>query len=177
MRKHRIIGVAIFFVGLLFAFHPAGADKKVRNPTLEQAPDGSRTLLLPDDLTDFLTAEFPAHRFPKASDFAPEMLQYFFSRLIGVHPAVAYGDFNGDKKREYALLIITGDTKWGPLCELVILNGARGGYAVFRLKEIYDFKQDYVSFVEGKLYKGRYKKGGLHVNWDKKKNTYLTCQS
>ena len=71
----------------------------------------------------------------------------------------------------------TGDTKWGPLCELVMFNGAKKGYETFRLGEVYNFKDDYVSFSDGKLYKGRFKKGGWYINWDKKKNTYIVTKS
>lgn len=153
------------------------ADKKVKNPVFMDNPDGTRTLLLPDDLETFLTAEFPAHRFPKDEEFSSEMLQYFFSNLIGVHPAVAWGDFNNDKKKDYLLLIITGDTKWGPMCELVALNGEKSGFTTYRLGEIYNFKDDYVSFKEGKLYKGRYRKNGWYINWDSKKKTYSVIKS
>jgi hypothetical protein len=157
---------------LLGAIAIAG-EKNPKNPIMEDAPDGSgRMLVLPQDVKEFLLKEFPTYRIPKDADYDPAMLQYFNSRLIGVHPSVAWGDFNGDKKKDYAFLIITGDTKWGPLVELVVLNGRSGGYDSYRLGEVYNFKEDYVSFVDNKLYKGRYKKDGWYINWDKKKNSY-----
>jgi hypothetical protein len=161
----------------VLALPPLLAAKKGKNPTVEESPDGKRTVVLPDDIDLFLSVEFPKYRLPDESEFDPEMLQYYNSRLIGVYPAVAYGDFNGDKKRDYALLVITGDTKWGPLCELVVANGTKGGYEAFRLGEVYEFKNDYVSFVDNKLIKGRYKKNGWYINWDPKKNTYNVLKS
>lgn len=164
----------LFMFGIGASFY-AGRSK---NPVVEDAPDGSgRMLTLPDDVKEFLLKEFPTYRIPKDAEYNPQMLTYYNSRLVGVHPAVAWGDFNGDKKRDYTLLIITGDTKWGPLCELVVLTGSRSGYDVSRLGEVYNFKDDYVSFSDGKLYKGRFKKGGWYINWDKKTNTYLVLKS
>ena len=52
-----------------------------------------------------------------------------------------------------------------------------GSPMTYRLGEVYNFKDDYVSFVENKLYKGRYKKGGWYINWDKKKNAYNVLKS
>ncbi len=164
---------------MTLALSAIAADRNPKNPITEDAPDGSgRMLVLPQDVRDFLLKEFPTYRVPKDSEYNPEMLQYYNSRLIGVHPCVAWGDFNGDKKRDYAFLIITGDTKWGPLMELVVLNG-RGGsnFDSYRLGEVYNFKDDYVSFVDNKLYKGRYKKGGWYINWDKKTNNYSVLKS
>jgi hypothetical protein len=150
------------------------SDKNPKNPIMEDAPDGSgRQLVLPADVRNALEKEFPTYRIPKDAEYNPDMLQYYNGRLIGVHPSVAWGDFNGDKKRDYAFLIITGDTKWGPLCDLVIMNGDRGHeFEMFRLGEVYDFKDDYVSFVDGKLTKGRYKKNAWYITWDKKSSNY-----
>ena len=155
------------------------ADNSPKNPIVEDAPDGSgRQLLLPEDIKAALQTEFPIYRVPKDTDYSAEMLSYYNYRLIGVHPAVAWGDFNGDKKRDYAFIIITGDTKWGPLCELVVMNGKGGrNYEAFRLGEIYNFKEEYVSFYEGKLTKGRFKKGAWYINWDKKSNSYQVLKS
>jgi hypothetical protein len=153
-------------------------DKGPKNPTMEDAPDGSGPqLMLPNDIKDALAAEFPSYRIPKNSDYNPEMLSYYNYRLVGVHPAVAWGDFNGDKKRDYAFIIITGDTKWGPLCDLVVFNGSGHKFEAFRLGEIYNFKDEYVSFVDGKLTKGRFKKGAWYINWDKKANNYQVLKS
>ncbi len=154
------------------------SEKNPKNPIVEDAPDGSgRQLLLPSDVKEALAAEFPTYRIPKDADYNPEMLSYYNYRLVGVHPAVAWGDFNGDKKRDYAFIVITGDSHWGPLCELVVLNGKGHNYEVFRLGEIYNFKEEYVSFVDGKLTKGRFKKGAWYINWDKKNNTYQVLKS
>lgn len=173
----RLGGVTLFLLFLIPTFIIAGP-KNVKNPVVEDAPDGSgRMLVLPQDAREFLLREFPAYRIPKDGEYNPAMLQYFNSRLVGVHPAVAWGDFNGDKKRDYAFLVITGDTKWGPLVELVVLNGRGGGFESHRLGEVYNFKDDYVSFSDNKLYKGRYKKGGWYINWDKKKNVYNVLKS
>ena len=156
----------------------SAAEKKPKNPVVEDAPDGSgRMLHLPLDVRDFMLQEFPTFRIPKDSEYSPEMLQYFNSRLVGVHPAVAWGDFNGDKKKDYAFLVITADTKWGPLVELIVLNGRGNSYDSFRLGEVYDFKDHYISFNDNKLYKGRFKKGGWFINWDKKTNTYTVLKS
>lgn len=154
------------------------ADKSVKTPVVEDAPDGSgRQLLLPDDVKKALLNEFPSYRIPKDSDYSTEMLSYYNYRLVGVHPAVAYGDFNGDKKRDYAFIVITGDTKWGPLCELVVLNGKGRDYEAFRLGEVYNFKEEYVCFYDNKLTKGRFKKGAWYINWDKKNNQYQVLKS
>jgi len=150
-----------------------------KNPEVEETKEGDKILVLPSEVEKFLSQEFPGYRIPKTSDFNPAMLEYFYSRLIGVHPAVAYGDFNGDKKRDYALILITGDTKWGPLVELIVLNGTRrsGEFDVFHLGELYAFKDDYLSFNDGKLYKGRLQKGGWYISWDPKKQTYNVVKS
>ncbi len=172
--KRKILTVFLLSICLT----AAAVDKNPKNPIVEEAPDGSgRMLLLPNDVKEFLQKEFPTYRIPKDAEYNPEMLRYYNSRLIGVHPAVAWGDFNGDKKRDYAFIIITGDTKWGPLCELIVLDGKSGGFDAMRLGEIYNFKDDYVSFVDNKLYKGRYKKDGWYINWDKKSGTYAVLKS
>ena len=172
--KKRLLPVFVLTLAAL----ATAAEKNVKNPIMQDAPDGSgRMLVLPNDVRDFLRQEFPLFRIPKDSEYNPEMLQYYNWRLIGVHPSVAYGDFNGDKKKDYLFLIITGDTKWGPLCELIALNGRGGGFDAYRLGEVYNFKDDYVSFVENKLYKGRYKKGGWYITWDKKTNNYSVLKS
>jgi hypothetical protein len=60
----------------------------------------------------------------------------------------------------------------------VALNGAKsGGFTAYRLSEIYNFKDDYVSFKDGKLYKGHYKRNGWYINWDPKANTYNVVKS
>jgi hypothetical protein len=116
---------------------------------------------------------------PAEKDFDPAMLSYYNSRLIGIHPAIAWGDFNGDKRPDYALLIITSQSNWGPVVELVVLNGISGRdkFRPFRLGEIYNIKEDYLSFSEGKLMKGRHKKGAWFISWDKKNNTYVVNKS
>jgi hypothetical protein len=152
------------------------AEKRVKVPTMEDVGDGSRRLLLPEDITTFLSQEFPNSRVPGENDLSPEMRQFYYSNLIGIFPAVAYGDFNGDKKRDYLFLLITGDTKWGPQCELVACNGEKKGFEAFRLGEVYNFKDDYVSFKDNKLTKGRYKKGAWHINWDPKKKQYVVLK-
>ena len=165
---------------LLFLAGAPSARAASKNPEIVTAKDGTRTLVLPDDVDAALSAEFPGYRIPKESDYNPEMLEYFNSNLIGVYPAVAWGDFNGDRKRDYALLIITQDTKWGPLVELVVLNGhSRNGgeFDVFRLGEVYKFKNDYVSFLDGKLTKGSYETSAWYINWDKKNNNYVVTKS
>lgn len=169
---------SILLAGLIAFAPPLFGAEKVKIPTVVEAPDGSgRMLLIPDDVRTFLENEFPNFRLPKETDFNEEMRRYYFSRLIGVHPAVAWGDFNKDKKRDYAFLVITGDTPWGPLCELVIANGKGRTFEAHRLGEVYQFKSDYVSFKDGKLYKGRFKKGGWHINWDARKKTYVALKS
>jgi hypothetical protein len=175
MRRLLLIPLGIAFAAAL-SLTDALAEKRVKAPVMEEA-EGIRRLLLPDDVTSFIAQEFPGSRVPDETQFNPEMLQYFFSRLIGVHPAVAFGDFNGDKKRDYMMLLITSETKWGPLCELVVLNGRKKGFESFRLGEVYNFKDDYVSFNEGKLYKGRYKKGGWYITVDKKKGSYIVTKA
>lgn len=179
MKKQTLL--TLFFLGwgsFIWTSAALAGEKNPKTPIVEEAPDGTgRMLLLPLDVREFLLKEFPTYRFPKDEEYAPEMLQYFNSRLIGVHPAVAWGDFNEDKKKDYAFLIITGDTKWGPLVELIVLNGRNGGYDSSRLGEVYNFKDNYVSFNDNKLYKGRFKKGGWYINWDKKTNSYNVLKS
>ena len=167
--------------GLLLAclFFPAAAragQKRVKTPTMEDVGDGTRRLLMPDDITQFLNQEFPNSRMPKESEFSDQMKRYYNEELIGVYPAVAYGDFNGDRKRDYLVLLITGDTKWGPQCELVAVNGTRKGFEAFRLGEVYNLKDDYVSFRDGRLIKGSYKKGAWHITWDPKKSSYVVTK-
>src|SRR5262245_38458503 len=129
MKRHFLTVLTLALACMLFA-----AEKNPKNPIVEEAPDGSgRMLVLPKDVRDFLLHDFPTYRIPKDSEYNPAMLQFYNSRLIGVHPSVAWGDFNGDRKKDYAFLIITGDTKWGPLCELIVLNGGKGGYESYRL--------------------------------------------
>ncbi len=138
-----------------------------------------RILKLPDDVTKFLSKEFPKYKIPEEASYNQDMLGFFYRQLLGVHPAVAFGDFNGDKKRDYAFLIETGTTPWGPLMELVVLTGAKkkGNYDMSRLGEVYDAKSDYVSFVNDKLIKGKYQKGAWYINWDKKTNSYVVTKS
>jgi hypothetical protein len=147
-------------------------------PTVVEA-EGLRILKLPEDLSNYLSKEFPDYKIPAEGDYNPEMLSYFHSRLIGIHPAVAWGDFNGDKKRDYAFLLITGTTNWGPLVELIVLNGTkkRGEFESIRLGEVYDFKDDYVSYANDKLTKGKYRKSAWYINWDKKTNSYVVHKS
>lgn len=174
MKKQWLIVLAVIGLGV-FSF---AGEKNPKHPIVEEAPDGSgRMVVLPLDVRNFLLKEFPSFRFPKDKEYNPAMLQYFNSRLVGVHPAVAWGDFNGDKKKDYAFLLITGDTKWGPLVELVVLNARGKEFDSFRLGEVYNFKDDYVSFNDNKLYKGRLKKGGWYINWDKKTNNYSVLKS
>ena len=166
-----VILTSLFFPAALNA-----GEKRVKTPTMEDVGDGTRRLLMPDDITAFLNQEFPGSRMPKESDFSDAMKQYYNEELIGVFPAVAFGDFNGDKKRDYLLLLITGDTKWGPLCELVAVNGGKKGFEAFRLGEVYNFKDDYVSFKDNRLIKGRYKKGAWHITWDPKDKKYVVIK-
>ncbi len=154
------------------------ADKKVKTPIMEEVGEGQpRRLLMPDDITEALTKEFPGSRMPVETDFSDEMKAYYNERLIGVHPAVAFGDFNGDKKRDYLLLLITGDTKWGPICELVVAGGEKKGFTIYRLGEVYNFKDNYASFQYEKLLMGRYKKGAWYITWDPKKKQYNLAKS
>ena len=146
-------------------------------PTMTDSPEG-RQLVLPDALDTALTQNFPGYKIPQLTDFNPEMLKYYYSEVIGVHPAVIWGDFNGDKKQDYALFLITGNTSWGPLIELVIMDGdKKGGFVPYRLNELYSFKDDYLSFMNGRLYKGKYKRDGWHINWDPKKKAYTVLKS
>lgn len=164
-------GMTMLFVAVCFA-------KRSDIPTVEATETG-RVLAIPQELDKFLSKEFPKYRLPSDQDFNPEMLTYFFSNLIGLHPAVAWGDFNQDKKRDYALLIITGDTPWGPLVELVVLNGTgkKSHYETFRLGEVYSPKDDYISFANEKLQKGKFRKGAWYINWDKKSASYVVHKS
>jgi hypothetical protein len=154
------------------------AGDKVDVPTVVDI-DGTRILKLPEDVSKYLAHEFPKYKIPAESEYDPDMLSFYYRTLIGAHPAVAWGDFNGDKKRDYAFLIETDQTKWGPLTELIVLNGGskKGDYITNRLGEVYDTKMDYISFVNGKLTKGKYKKSAWYINWDKKTNAYVVYKS
>lgn len=180
---NRSLKAALFVCALAgggFLIHTAWGGKSVNVPTMVDLPDGTRTLELPEDLQTYLLAKYPGFRIPKDTEYNAEMIQYFYSRLIGTHPCVAYGDFNGDQKRDYAMLIVTQETKWGPLVELVILNGRKkngGDFDVFRIGEVYNFKDDYMSFQGNRLIKGKYKKSAWYINWDKKKNQYVNLKS
>src|SRR5258708_27665750 len=87
----RLLAIFLLAIGAV----AMAAEKNPKNPIMEDAPDGSgRMLVLPLDVKEYLLKEFPNYRIPKDSEYNPEMLQYFNSRLIGVHPSVAWGDFN-----------------------------------------------------------------------------------
>lgn len=154
------------------------AAESVDVPTVE-VTDAGRILKLPPDVSKFLSKEFPKYRIPAESEYNPEMMSYFYRQLIGAHPAVAWGDFNGDKKRDYAFLIETGSSPWGPLMELIVLSGGKkkGDYEASRLGEVYSAKDDYVSFANNKLIKGKYQKSAWYINWDKKTNSYVVYKS
>jgi hypothetical protein len=169
----KIIVAALFAVtGVLIA------GERVDAPTVVDV-EGMRILKLPEDVSKHLAKEFPRYKIPDEKEYNPDMLSFFYRQLIGVHPAVAFGDFNGDKKRDYAFLIETGTTPWGPLVELVVLSGGKkkGDYDTSRLGEVYEAKNDYVSFVNDKLTKGKYQKGAWYINWDKKNNSYVVYKS
>lgn len=179
MSKLFRLGLTGLFCASLFVSSSMGGESKSKKfPYLEETPDG-KNLVLPDDLDEFLSVEFPKFRLPKLKDFNPAMLSYYNSNLLGIHPAITWGDFNNDKKLDYALLVITNETKWGPLIELVILNGISGKdkFFSYHLGELYNIKDDYLSFDDGKLIKGRYKKGPWFISWDKKNSTYVINKS
>lgn len=149
------------------------SDARSKGPTVEETEAG-RVLVLPDDLRAHLDGEFPTALVVPETDFDPEMLKFYYRNLVGVHPAIAFGDFNGDKRDDYALLLITGQSPWGPVVELIVLNGRkRGRFETFNLGEIYNHKTDYVQFRGGKLYKGKYRRNGWRINWDEKKKDYV----
>lgn len=171
----KILGlVGIFVIVTSIVYYAVASPKPKKNPYIDET-EGQRTLILPSELDEFLSVEFPGYKIPDENIFNPDMLAYYNSRLIGIHPAIAWGDFNGDRKSDYAMLVITSQSKWGPVIELVVLNkvGGKESFQPFRLGEIYDVKDDYVSFSNGKLMKGRYKKGAWFIHWDKKKETYV----
>lgn len=165
------------FVAIFLASQADARKKRGNNPTIQETEHG-RILILPEDLSDALEEEFPGYQIPEELTFDEKMLKHYYSRLIGIYPAIAWGDFNKDKRRDYALLLITGETPWGPLVELVIMNGKkRGKFEAFRLGEIYGYKDDYLRFSYGKLYKGDFKKGGWYINWIKKEKNYTIRKS
>ena len=175
MKRKFLILIFIFIISSPFLFSE-GKPKKF--PYMEDTPQGKK-LILPEGLDTYLSVEFPNYRIPDENELSPDMLAYYHSRLIGIHPDIIWGDFNGNKKIDYALLIITSQSKWGPIVELVILNGENGRdkFTPYRLAEIYNFKEDYLSFDDNKLIKGRYKKGAWFINWDKKNRTYIINKS
>jgi hypothetical protein len=160
------------------ALVPMALAGRGKNPAIKETDKG-HIVVLPAEVERYLDKEFPGYRIPSDAEFSPEMLAYYYGRLIGIHPAVAWGDFNEDKKKDYALLLATGQTHWGPIVELVILNGGKksGEFETFRLGEVNGFKDDYISFVDTKLSKGKYHKGGWFINWDKKEKKYVTFKS
>ena len=166
------------FFSFLLIISPIQAGKGATNVPVMEDSDKGPVLALPEVLDSFLQAEFPGCRVPALSEFDPEMVQYYNSRLVGIHPAVAWGDFNGDKKTDFAFILVTGQSSWGPLVELVVLNGeSRKDFTSYRLGEIYNFKDDYVCFTDGKLTKGRFKKSAWYINWNKKTKTYDVYKS
>lgn len=176
MKKQTRLVLLLGLIGIFsWALSDAKGSKNV--PVMEESETG-QTLVLPDFLDAALQAEFPGYKIPAKTDYNPEMVTYYYSRLVGIHPAIAWGDFNGDKKTDYAFLLITGQSSWGPLVELVVMNGeSRKDFTSYRLGEIYNFKDDYVSFVDNKLMKGRFKKGAWFINWNKKTKTYDVTKS
>lgn len=181
MKKKHSFGIILLAgLGLVFlASHPIWSKwGDGKNPEMQETENG-RVLTLPEPLSDYLEDEFPGFQIPKHADFSPDMLKYYNRELIGIHPAATWGDFNGDKKKDYAFLLITGQTPWGPSIELVVLNGLRkkGQFESFRLGEVYNHKLAYLRFRNNKLYKGKFKRGGWYINWDKKKKDYLIHKS
>jgi len=171
--------LACFLFGLIITAAPSVSwAGKGDNPTIIETDKG-RALILPPDLKNFLGKEFPKARIPSDSEFNKEMRKFYFSHLIGIHPAIAWGDFNKDKKKDYILLLVTGQTNWGPIVELVILNGGKSKsvFEVFRLGEVINFKDSYVSFRDAKLIKGTYQKGGWYLNWEPKDQNYSLIKS
>jgi hypothetical protein len=173
---YRRILIALICISLGAPWMQAG--RKGKHPTTLETETG-REVVLTSDIKKILNKEIPDHRIPKDSDFNPKMLKWYYPQLIGIHPAVAWGDFNKDKKTDYALLVITGDTPWGPVVELVVLNGkkGKGQYDLHRLGEVYKFKDDYLSSKDGKLTKGRYQQGAWYINWSAKDKTYIIYKS
>jgi len=179
-RNKYVIGVFLFsLMGSFLAPSFVGAKKKGKVPTMEETTEQGRVLTLPEDVEDALEEEFPGFQIPDELGFDEKMMSFYHRQLIGIHPGVTWGDFNKDKKQDFAFFVITGESPWGPLIELVILNGKkkRGQFQAYRLGEIYGFKQDYLRFRDGKLYKGKFKKGGWYINWDKKEKKYLIHKS
>jgi len=172
------LAIALLAISLLFRPSLLLSGGKGDNPKIVETSVG-RQLLLPADLKAFLEKEFPKARIPSDSEFDPAMLKFYFSHLIGIHPAIAWGDFNVDKKKDYILLLVTGQTNWGPIVELVVLNGGKGkqAFEVFRLGEVIDFKESYVSFRDSKLIKGAFQKGGWYLTWDEKEQIYNVVKS
>ena len=178
MKISRAILLALSSILVVLFIWTADAAKGAKNvPIMEETEKGSQ-IVLPEFLDAALQAEFPGARLPALSEFSPTMLEYYNSRLIGIHPAVAWGDFNGDKKQDFVFLLVTGQSSWGPQVELIVFNGeSKRDFTSYRLGEVYNFKEDYVSFLDQKLYKGRYKKGGWYINWNKKNKTYDVTKS
>jgi len=165
---------------LLTVLVPAARAKSQAVPRIEDTPEMGRLLILPADLREYLRDNIPGFKIPLEQEFDPAMLKYYHSRLIGIHPAIAWGDFNKDKKLDYAILVVTAETPWGPQMELVILNGLKkkgGDYELFRMGEIYNFKKDYISFQNDKLLKGRYRGGAWFIKWNPKKALYTKLKS
>ncbi len=154
------------------------AASKGDHPTIVETSIG-RQLVLPSDLKAFLEKEYPKARLLSDTDFDKPMLKFYFSNLIGIHPAIAWGDFNNDKQRDYILLLNTGQTQWGLVVQLVILNGSKGKekFEVFSMGEVLDYKESYVSFRDAKLIKGTFQKGGWYLNWDDKEKNYVLVKS
>ena len=178
MKRKRALPLGFSFLVFITLFSSSDAAKGAKNvPFMEETEKGPQ-IVMPDFLDAALQTEFPGCRLPTLSEFTPDMLQYYNSRLIGIHPAAAWGDFNGDKKQDFVFLLVTGQSSWGPQVELVVLNGeSKKDFTSYRLGEVYNFKEDYVSFLDGKLYKGRFKKGGWYINWNKKNKTYDVTKS
>jgi hypothetical protein len=171
MKKNLALAFSFLCLSALPLF---SAQKKVKVPTWVDSPDGKRELVLPDEVDIALQQTFPGYKIPPEADFNPDMLKYYHSQLIGVHPAVMWGDFNGDKKRDYAFMLITMQSKWGPVVEFVVLNAAKKGgeFDVFTLGEVNGYKDDFIRFDNNKLTKGKFQKGGWYINWNAQKAAY-----
>jgi len=168
-----------FFAFFTFTLLLSLSAKSSKVPFINETEDGTLALVLPENIAIALDLEFPGYRIPAISTFDAKMMKYYNRNLIGLHPAVTWGDFNKDKNQDYAFILITGESPWGPKVELLVMNGKKkkGRYEPFLLGEIYGYKDDFLRFRNNKLYKGDYKKGGWYINWDKKKKKYKNLKS
>jgi|SRR6185295_5816426 len=91
---------------------------------------------LPSSVRLELNRRFPRWKFAEVS---PEVRQFFETDMIGKSPNLIDGDFDGNGKRDYAVLITHGKARYGkltwPRSLLIVFLRKSSGYRMHVIKE------------------------------------------